>query len=295
MRSRIIETIAVAGGDCTVARWPGEGMPLLAVHGITASHCAWPGVVDAMVSRCAVLAPDLRGRGASAGLPPPYGLKVHVADLLAVLDYHGVADCVVAGHSLGAYIALELAAAAPARVRGLVLVDGGLALPLREGSTPEQVIQGVLESVLKRLEQHYADRAAAHRAWREHPAFQDAGAWNAIVEDYVDYDLAAATGGGLRSRTNPEAVRVDSYGPVDPAMPTLIDSIRVPMLLLTAPRGILNQPKPLLPASLVDAKCARLPNLRHVEIPDTNHYSIILGSGAPAVAREIDRFLYDLS
>jgi len=45
------------------------------------------------------LAPDLRGRGASAGLPGPYGLDVHVADLVAVLSYWGVERAVLAGHS----------------------------------------------------------------------------------------------------------------------------------------------------------------------------------------------------
>lgn len=287
---RQFQRFAVAGGEYTVARWPGTGRALLLVHGITASHAAWPAVVASLTGPHAILAPDLRGRGANHALPPPYGLTAHVTDLLAVLDQAGIDDCTVVGHSLGAYIALELAAAAPRRVRGLVLVDGGLALPLRDGATPEQVISGVLESVFKRLELRFPDRAAAHAAWREHPAFRDAGAWNATVEAYVDYDLTGEPP-ALRSRVNAEAVRVDAYGPVDPRMITLIDSVPLPMLLLTAPRGILNQPKPLLPLSLVEAKCARLPNLRHVEIPDTNHYSIVMGAGAPLIAREIDAFV----
>ena len=67
--------------------------------------------------------------------------------------------------------------------------------------------------------------------------------------------------------------------------------ITVPMLLLTAPRGLLNQPQPLLPAAAVADKCARIPNLAHREIADTNHYSILTGSGRTAVAAEIDRFV----
>lgn len=289
-RAKQIESIPVAGGDYTVACWQGAGPTLLAVHGITASHLAWAGVVDELAGDYRVYAPDLRGRGTSALLPPPYGFASHVADLLAVLDHHAVEEVVFVGHSLGAYIGLEFARANPERVRGLVLVDGGIALPLREGATPEQVIKGVLGPALARLDMRFADRAAYHEFWRKHPAFQDDGAWNDYVEAYVDYDLTGEPP-AMHSRVNPEAVKVDAYGPLAPEMVTLIDRVDVPMLLLTAPRGLLNQPQPLLPPAAVADKCARIPHLVHREIGDTNHYSIITGSGRAAVAAEIDRFV----
>jgi pimeloyl-ACP methyl ester carboxylesterase len=290
MRQPIIEKVPVAGGDYTVARWPGRDRALLAVHGITASHRVWPPVVDALATDCTVIAPDLRGRGASSDLPPPYGLDAHVADLLATLDHHAIDECVVAGHSLGAYIALKLARAAPARIRALVLVDGGLALPLRPGATPEQVIAGILGPARKRLDMRFEDRAAYHRFWREHPALQDADAWNPYVEAYVDYDLIGVPG-AMRSRVNADAVRVDARGLLDPAMVTLVEEVQQPMLLLTATRGLLNQPQPLMPLRLVREKCAQQPRLRHVEVPGTNHYTIVTGSGNLRVAREIDAFV----
>ena len=289
-RAKTIETIRVAGGDYTVARWPGGAEPLLAVHGITASHLAWPPVVDQLRGDYSVYAPDLRGRGASNQLPPPYGLPQHVADLVTLLDHHAIASTVIVGHSLGAYIALEFAAAHPDRVRGLVLVDGGIALPLREGATPEQVIKGVLGPALARLDMRFADREAYREFWRRHPAFQDAGAWNPYVEAYVDYDLTGDPP-DMRSRVNSAAVQVDALGPLDPGMVTLIDRTAAPMLLLTAPRGLMNQPQPLLPLAAVADKCAKVPHLRHIEIADTNHYSIVTGSGGARVAREIDDFI----
>ena len=41
MRSKLIERVGVAGGDYYIARWPGNGPTMLAVHGITASHFAF--------------------------------------------------------------------------------------------------------------------------------------------------------------------------------------------------------------------------------------------------------------
>lgn len=289
-RSKQMETLKVAGGDYAVARWDGGADVLLAIHGITASHLAWPPVVDALQTACTVYAPDLRGRGHSNALPPPYGLGSHVADLLALLDAHGVSEAVLVGHSLGAYISLEFAAAHPERVRGIVLVDGGIALPLRDGATPEQVIKGVLGPALARLDMRFADPAAYREFWRQHPAFQDAGAWNPYVEAYVDYDLVGEPG-AMRSRVNAAAVQEDARGPLAPHMVTLIDGIRAPMLLLTAERGLLNQPQPLLPLAAVRDKVAKNPQLTHVEIPDTNHYTIVTGSGATRIAAEIDAFI----
>ena len=290
---KALDTVMVAGGDYTVARWDGGPTTLLAIHGITASHLAWPPVVDALAGDYTIYAPDLRGRGASNALPPPYGLASHVADLAALLDHYERREAVLVGHSLGAYIALEFAAAHPARVRGIVLVDGGIALPLREGATPEQVIKSVLGPALARLDMRFADRDAYRDFWRRHPAFQDAGAWNPYVEAYVDYDLAGEPP-QMHSRVNAVAVQQDAYGPLAPSMVTMIDRTAVPMLLLTAPRGLMNQAQPLLPPAAVADKVAKNPQLRHLEIADTNHYSIVTGSGRARVAAAIDTFVAGL-
>ena len=79
-------TVPVTGGDLFVARW-GSGPPVLAVYGITGSHAAWPWVADRLVGAVSLIAPDLRGRGASNGLPGLFGMAAHAADLVAVLDH----------------------------------------------------------------------------------------------------------------------------------------------------------------------------------------------------------------
>jgi hypothetical protein len=73
-------------------------------------------------------------------------------------------------------------------------------------------------------------------------------------------------------------------------MVTLMNDIRVPTLLATAVRGLLNQPEPLMPVAAVQARCAANPALVWREFADTNHYSITLGSGAAPLAAEIAAF-----
>lgn len=68
-----------------------------------------------------VLAVDLPGHGRSDG--PALASVEAMADwLLAVLDAAGVRSAILAGHSMGSLVALEAAARAPARVRGLALL-----------------------------------------------------------------------------------------------------------------------------------------------------------------------------
>ena len=70
--------VPVAGGTLAVFRLgdvPAGAEPVIAVHGITANSHAWLAVARALKNRAALLAVDLRGRGASNNLPPPYGMQ----------------------------------------------------------------------------------------------------------------------------------------------------------------------------------------------------------------------------
>src|SRR5919199_477038 len=116
--------VPVAGGFLTVAvagpRRSSAAPVVLGLHGITGSHRALAAVARRLAARgITFLAPDLRGRGASASLPGPYGLDIHVADLMAILDFWGAERAVLAGHSMGAYVATRLAAAWPSRCAGV--------------------------------------------------------------------------------------------------------------------------------------------------------------------------------
>ncbi|ERK70058.1 hypothetical protein N136_03613, partial [Leifsonia aquatica ATCC 14665] len=72
----------VAGGELAGGIWNPEGAAstLVGIHGITASHRAWE-LVAAALPGTRLIAPDLRGRGRSSGLPGPYGLTAHADDV----------------------------------------------------------------------------------------------------------------------------------------------------------------------------------------------------------------------
>lgn len=286
MRSGRLASVAVDGGSLAVQEWPGsEQDAVVAVHGITANHAAFHALADALPD-VTLIAPDLRGRGASRTLPGPYTLDQHADDVLAVVAAASAAPVTLVGHSMGAFVAVLAAARRPDLVRSLVLVDGGLPLPLGRG-TEEERVQATLGPALARLDLTFPDRAAYHDFWRAHPAF--AHSWSDAIAAYADADL---TGDAprLRPGANPEAVGVSARELLEHAGHTAaVRSLaEQPVTFVRAPRGLLDQPEALYSPDVVDSWQRELPGWRVVEASDANHYTVVMApAGAALVARVI--------
>lgn len=293
--------VPVAGGNLRVAlAGPARGAPVvLAIHGITASHRAWAAVARHLGDDVTLLVPDLRGRGQSNELPGPYGLGAHVDDMVAVLDHVGAPQAVVAGHSMGAYITARLAAAHPARVSGVVLVDGGLPLPVPTDVEPDWLLEAILGPALSRLRMTFADQEAYRDFWRAHPAFAGPKGWTADVEAYVDYDLVPVgpdqPDTDRRSRVSEVAVRGDGRDTLSADEPRraflALASIAGPTVLVRAPRGLLDEPNPLQPDAVVAEAKADHPGLVDILVDDTNHYLVLLGEREAGVVADQIRLL----
>lgn len=273
--------VPVPGGSLTVAvagPRPGSGAPVvLAVHGITGSHRGWAAIARLLADDVTVLAPDLRGRGGSSVLPGPYAFDAHVTDLLAVLDHFGPATATVAGHSMGAYVTASLAAAAPDRVSSVVLIDGGPALPLPAGMTPDTALDALLGPAIARLSMRFASVEEYQGFWRQHPAFAARDAWIDDVLAYISYDLGeTGTDGSMRSRVQEDAVRADGRALLGPEpVRAALAGVKCPATLLWAPRGLLDQPTPMLPAAAIEEAQQLVPQLEVAEVPETNHYLMV--------------------
>lgn len=288
--------VPVVGGDMRVGVWDpihvreGDRVPdLLAVHGVTSSHLAWPFIVSQLPGT-RVIAPDLRGRGASHALGGPAGMRAHAADLVAVLDALEVDALPVAGHSMGAFVALVLAHAAPDRVTRLVLVDGGLPLDAPAGLAPEQLVSAILGPTAERLSMSFGSVCDYLDFWRGHPAFTDH--WSAEVETYFAYDLVPA-GDRLRSATSLQVTTDDTIDlntgtALSGALEALAGS-GLPVLFVSVPRGLRDETPGLYPPEHLARVLAESPSIRHVHLPDLNHYTVVMGAGGAAALGEVLR------
>jgi pimeloyl-ACP methyl ester carboxylesterase len=103
----------------------GRGAPaLLFIHGFSSGLEDWEAQATHFSPRHRVIAPALRGHGRSPRGTAGMTIPQLATDCLDLVRGKGITSLVVAGHSMGTRIALEIARQAPEMVRGLLLVDG---------------------------------------------------------------------------------------------------------------------------------------------------------------------------
>ena len=273
--------VPVDGGKLAAYRWPGDGPVVVAAHGITSNHRSWGVVAAALAGEVTLVAPDLRGRGRSNGLPEPYEIARHAEDVAAVLDHLGADAAVVAGHSMGGFVATSFAERHPARAKALVLVDGGPPLSIPPGVDVDAALAATLGPAMQRLDMTFADRGEYRAFWQQHPSF--AGIWSSEVDAHVQHDLVGEPP-HMRSSCVKAAVQVNGRELLaGEQVRSAIDRVDCPVTMLWAPRGMVDDP-----GGLYDEQ--RLHGLDAEQVADTNHYSILLGEpGAKRVAAAIKR------
>ncbi|MFB7616437.1 alpha/beta fold hydrolase [Kitasatospora sp. NPDC056181] len=282
-------TIPVPGGDLAVLRWPATvpGAPtVVAVHGITANGLAWFEVARRLAGRATLLAPDLRGRGASRAVSGLYGLARHADDVAALITELGLGPTVVVGHSMGAWITALTAVRHPGLVSRVVLVDGAVSFPLPEGVREEDALAAVLGPALARLSMTFPDRAAYRAFWQQHPAFN--ADWSDEIDAYTQRDLVGVEP-ELRSSCVLEAVQTDGAQVLlDQDAAAAVHRLPCPGELLWAERGLLNEPQGLYDDKRIELAGLDPARVAVAPVPDTNHYSILWGrAGVEAVLQRL--------
>ena len=280
--------VPVAGGELAALRWPAReaGAPVVvALHGITANALSWGPVARALAGRVTLIAPDLRGRAASSGLPGPYGIAAHADDAAALTGALGLGRVVLAGHSMGAFVAALAAVRHPERFGPLLLVDGGAGFPAPTHLSPDALLTAVIGPAMDRLSMTFPDRAAYRSFWQAHPAF--AGAWSAEVDAYIQRDLTGEEP-ELRSTCRIEAVRADGAGLFADEVLSAVRNLPSPATLLWAQRGLMDEAQGLYDETRLAAAGLAGTAVRTVRMADVNHYTVLTGEkGAEEVARHL--------
>ncbi len=243
--------VEVPGGTLAVSVFTSGTEPVLAVHGISSQRRLW-NWLRAAAPDLSLIAPDLRGRGDSVTVQGPSSISRHAADLVAVLDRLGV-DCVhVCGMSMGGFVAVELAAAYPGRVRSLILVDGGFPMAAPPGLTRE-ALPAVFRDRLARLDRQwpsvrdYAEFFVAQTAPLLDPS-------DPLLLDYLEHDLD-----GQRVRLSSEALIADAADIFFGA--SKWRQLQVPARFLVAEWSTGAGSAPAYPAGAVQAFTEALPDV----------------------------------
>lgn len=277
------------GVELAFGYWPGFGMPIVALHGLTASYVNFVGIAECLAGRRALLALDLRGRGDSDKPEAPYGMAQHARDVASAMRVMAIGPSVIVGHSMGAFVAAALAAQEPSLVSGVVLIDGGYvpAMDLKTGSDGGNSAT-LLERVMQ-LRETYPSRQAYIEHWRKKPHFprEDWGPW---VEALLSYEVAGET--TVSPKASEAGVRADLMEGFQIAqISARLQAIRVPALLLRAEAGFLPGQPPLFSDAMVNEIRKLTPHIEDHKFPGTTHYTLVIGQRAASqIADLIDTF-----
>lgn len=153
-----------------------DRVPVLWIHGFPLNNTMWDPQISGLADVARSIAPDLRGSGMSEPTATtPYTMSLFAEDCLRLLDYlDAEGPVVVAGLSMGGYVALEVCRRAPERVLGLILAatkatpDSDAAKKARDASAQvaeNEGVRPVIEGLLPKL--------LAPRTYRDDPELVD--------------------------------------------------------------------------------------------------------------------------
>jgi pimeloyl-ACP methyl ester carboxylesterase len=259
--------------------WSGGAPAVLCLPGITANAHAFAGLAEELSPRVRVVAMDLRGRGESDKPPTGYTMAAHVADTVGLLDALDISRGVVIGWSLGAKIALALAATHPDRVERLVLLDPPV-------ETPEAAVTA-LRAFWARLDNTYSSVDEFLGRMRNSGVFKE---WSPYVERYLRADVVETADGSVRHRI-PRFVP-DQELAAEGAYPTrsYYSRISCPTLVLRAPRPLVREGDQVLPAADAREMAAAIADCQLIEVDGTHHFSVLMGK-PPQTLTTISNFV----
>lgn len=174
---------------------------ILFVHGFPLSRASWRPQLTGLADLGWLIAPDLRGHGASAAPPGPYSMDDFADDQRALLDHLGIERAIFCGLSLGGYIGLAFARRYPARLAGLILAD-----TRAEADGPEQ---RAAREELAQLVEREGSAAAVERLVPGYIAPASA-ARDQALRPLLDGIVAATPPAGLVATARGMATRPDS-------------------------------------------------------------------------------------
>lgn len=232
----------------------GEGTPLVLLHGFPFDHALWKEQLHGVASKGArIIALDLPGFGRSNPLDGDEATMDAYADAIAEwAEKEGLEKFVLAGHSMGGYIAFAFARRHMEMLSGLILVctrPGADSDAGKEGryklitEVEKRGPQGVVDAMLPKL---FAAQTA-----KERPE---------IVAETREMVLRQSRE-GIITAIRSMAERPDST-------PGL-DAIKVPTLIITGAEDA------IIPAPEADGLLSSIPHAKHVSIKGGGHMPML--------------------
>lgn len=239
----------------------GDGGPrVLALHGwLDNAHSFLP--LAEHLNGLELVCLDLPGHGHSGHRPPGarYAFVDHVLDVLAAADALGWARFHLLGHSLGGAVATLAAAAEPARIASIVVIEGlgPLTTPATATATTLQKARAAAGPNRRRI---HADVEAAARARADNSDLQPGSARLLAERGLVEVE------GGWQWRHDPRLRQPSPQRFTEPQVLDIIGAVRAPVLAIAA-----EPDSPIIHREILATRLAALRNRRLIGCPGGHH------------------------
>ena len=249
----------------------GSGAPLILISGLGYSNWQWHKMVPFLAEHFQVITFDNRGVGLSDKPAGPYTAQLLAADTVGLLDALGIEKAIVAGHSMGGFIAQSIALGFPEKAAKLILCSTNFGGPHHIPVTAEamKVLTDMTSDALTRFKNGLVVSTAPGWSEKNPEMIQKWIEWRMAnpIEPAL-YQAQLAIGLGLM----PEAA----------AFETKLPRLNVPTLILF---GAHDKVVPPENAALLAEKIA---NSKVLIFPDAGHFFPI--EIAEAASRAIVEF-----
>jgi 3-oxoadipate enol-lactonase len=239
--------IATINGIDIAYRDEGAGQPILFIHAFPLHSASWERQLAAFSPHHRVIAPDLRGLGATARGSGAASLDPHADDIAALLGHLEIEKATVVGLSMGGYISFALWRRHRERIAALILAD------TRAGADTEEGKQG------REKNAHLAEaQGPGAIADQMLPKLLSPNA-PAALRDQVRGIIESNDRAGIAAALRAMAARPDST--------PLLATTDVPTLVMVGAEDALTPPSEA--AAMFDA----IPGCRLAELPAAGHLS----------------------
>lgn len=227
----------------------GAGQAVLLLHAFPLNSRMWEPQLAALASRCRLVAPDLPGFGLS---PPPVTGAATLDDMaravVAVLNALGIDGVVVAGLSMGGYLAFRLVEALGPRLAGLLLADTRATPDTEEAAVRRHELAAEVEvEGVEAAAAEFLPKLLGQTSQRTRPELLER------LHAMILENTPAGVAGALRAM----AARPDST--------PLLARIRCPVLCLAGDEDVLTPP------DVVAAMARQIPGARMRTVPLAGH------------------------
>lgn len=265
------------------AEGPDTGLPLVLLHGLARDWRSFSILLPDLASRFHIFALDLRGHGGSGRAPGGYRISQFADDVDEFLRGRLPEGAAVFGHSIGAMVAMSLAARAHSKISALIVGDAMIS-PRNLAASLYGPLFGQLHELM--LRRHSPEELARSigKIQLPFPGFEEP---LRLEELAANSEAALIDWARTVERTDPEALRMslDRSAFADWDRERILPRILCPVLLLQANPELDG----LLSDSDVELAMRLLPRVRHVRFPLLGH-ALFMQQAGP-VLRAVDEFL----